>query len=387
MPPSFEEYAAERLAAERERLTRAWVERIASDLQDPPRRVLPTEELLAVIPAVLDAAAPFVRTGQSQTLRGNAVIAEPLRALTRLRRSQGYDLRELLCELDLLAQVLDGACLEWLAAYPAETGGDALIRASGRLNRAPILIGEAVVSAYHDADLDAGGTLQEFTDILTHELNTPLGAAEGAALLLESDEIVGGAQERRHFAGLIQRNLRRARMVISDVRELALARAGAQGSQRWLPLALVLDEVLMEIRDEVRAAGTRIEVDGPVPDLLVDAGRAESILLNLIGNAAKYADPTRAVRWVRLSFEARQEGGCWVRVSDNGLGIPPEHQGKIFQRFFRAHPDRAEGTGLGLAIVREAVQQLGGEIEFHSEPGVGSTFRFSLPTGERRAGA
>jgi signal transduction histidine kinase len=69
----------------------------------------------------------------------------------------------------------------------------------------------------------------------------------------------------------------------------------------------------------------------------------------------------------------------WVHVSDNGLGIPAEQHDNIFQRHFRAHPERGNGTGLGLMIVREEVEQLGAEIEFSSEPGVGSTFRFSLP--------
>ena len=117
----------------------------------------------------------------------------------------------------------------------------------------------------------------------------------------------------------------------------------------------------------------------------VDASWLEIVLLNLIRNAVKYSNPERAVRWVRIRFrkdEDQVKALWWIEVRDNGLGIHAEHHGQIFERFFRAHPEQAEGTGLGLAIVREAVQQSGGHITLESEPGVGSTFRFSLPRSE-----
>jgi signal transduction histidine kinase len=170
---------------------------------------------------------------------------------------------------------------------------------------------EICVGAYPEAVAEAryaiAERMQEFADALTHELNTPLGAAEGAALLLENDDMVGSAQERRRFAALIQRNL--------------------------------------------------------------------------IANAAKYSDVRQHTRFIRIRFgqEAGAYGGWWLEVGDNGLGIPRESQERVFERFFRAHPDRAEGTGLGLAIVRAAAQQLGGRVTLESEPGVGTTFRVSFP--------
>src|SRR5690606_18334124 len=117
-----------------------------------------------------------------------------------------------------------------------------------------------------------------------------------------------------------------------------------------------------------------------IPDLLVDASRVEIVLLNLISNGAKYADPAEPVRWVRISFKLSPDSGQWlVEVADNGSGIPTELRGRIFDRFFRGHPEMAEGSGLGLAIVREALQQLGSSLDVESEPGQGTTFCFSLP--------
>ncbi len=383
-PVSFERHAAELLLEQRAALTRAWVARIATELQVRPRRVLPTEQLLEVFPEVLQYMAGFLCADEEPILTAEPAVLEPLRALAQLRHRQGCDPQEVIHEFELLAQVLDGACLAWLRSYPGTPSPESVVRVTGRANRAPILMAEISIGAYREQEAaerrELASQMREFVDTLAHELKNPLGAAEGAALLLENDDAVGSSQERRRFAGLIQRNLRRARTVIGNVRDLALARVSHPRAERCLPIGQVLGDVLAEIGQVVQESGVRVEIAEPIPDIRVDASRVEIILLNLIANAAKYADPERAVRWVRIRFDCGGADGLWwVCVSDNGLGIPEEHHPRIFQRFFRAHPERAEGTGLGLAIVAEAVQQLGGEIEFESQPGKGSTFRFSLP--------
>ena len=287
-------------------------------------------------------------------------------------------------EFDELAQLLDAATLRWIDEFPGSPEPKTVARVTGRLNRAPLLMGEITVGIYQEEELNSRYTtahqLRDFTETLMHQIKTPLGAAEGAALLLENDEMAADPSERRRFAAIIRRNLARARTVVDDVQALALAQVAQAKAGRSLPLSQVLGEVLTEIRQLVEESGVRVEVQEPIPDIAVDASRVEIVLLNLISNAAKYADPGKPVRWVRVAFN-RPPGSqeWWVHVSDNGLGISPEVHGRVFERFFRAHPEAAEGTGLGLAIVREAIQQLGSRLEFESEPGAGSTFRFSLP--------
>lgn len=172
------------------------------------------------------------------------------------------------------------------------------------------------------------------------------------------------------------------------MRALALAQLAQAKAGRYLRVGEVLGEVLIEIRTLVEESGVRLEVQEPIPDLVVDASRVEIVLLNLISNAAKYADPAKPARWVRVSFN-RPAGSeeWWVEVADNGLGIPAEMHGRIFERFFRGHPDAAEGTGLGLAIVREAVQQMESRLEFESRSGEGTRFCFSLPRADADEGA
>lgn len=382
---TFEHYAAARLVEERDAIARDWVTHIAAEANVLPRRVLPTDALLGALPAVLARVAEFVGTADERAICDDAEVVEALRGLAGWRQRQGHDARELLRELDLLARVLDGACLRWLGGYPRTPSPDAVVRVAGRLNRAPILIAEITVGAFLELERAERSHLLEqlgtFTDMLVHELKTPLGAAEAAALLLENDGMVTTEQDRRRFAALIQRNLRRACTLVDDARCLAGARKPGTGDARRLPLRQVLAAVLAELRERAAAERVRLEVVEPVPAVRVDAARLELVLLNLVGNAVKYSDPDREDRWARLRFERREEGaGGWaLEVSDNGLGIPEEHRDHVFVRSFRAHPHRADGMGLGLAMVREAVRQLGGSIHVDSEPGLGSTFRVWLP--------
>jgi signal transduction histidine kinase len=145
----------------------------------------------------------------------------------------------------------------------------------------------------------------------------------------------------------------------------------------------MVDEVmeLIAVRageHEVRLANS---IDPAVPAAIVcDPKRLRQVLINLLGNAVKFAPRGR----VRLQVGAvAARGGTAVRfeVSDDGPGIPPEHQDRIFLPFEQAGdaPGRAAGTGLGLAITRELIVLMGGRLGLRSEPGQGSVFWFELP--------
>jgi len=383
---SFAEFAAERLNQDREQITRDWIETLASRLGIRPRGVLPSDDLLDGLPPVLGKAAEFLLTPEESKITAQQLITDKLREIARIRRKQGYDAQEIIREFDDLAQILDGAALKWLDEYGGTPDPKSVGRVFGRLNRVPLLMGEITVGVYQEEEMESRLTtarrLQRFTEMLIHQLKTPLGAAEGAALILENEEITSDQDERRRFVALIRRNLSRARTVIDDVRALALAQVAQAKAVRFMRLAEVLREVLTEVRPLAEETGVEIEIKETIPDLVVDASRVEIVLLNLISNATTYADPDKPVRSVRVSFTRPNEsdGEYWVEIVDNGLGIPLEMHGRVFERFFRGHPDAAEGTGLGLAIVREAIQQLESHLEFASEPGAGTTFRFRLPT-------
>ena len=117
----------------------------------------------------------------------------------------------------------------------------------------------------------------------------------------------------------------------------------------------------------------------PLPPVLADKDKLQEVIVNLVGNAIKYTPPQGKVE-VGLKV-AGQSIITWVK--DNGIGIGPDDQAKLFQRFFRVESDETrhiQGTGLGLFIVRQIIEHMNGKIWVESEKGQGSTFYFTLPT-------
>src|SRR5690606_24768923 len=148
-----------------------------------PRRVLPHEELCDHLPAVLGKVADFLVSPEVERLTAERLVLNDMQNIARLRRRQGYDVQEIIREFDELAQILDGAALRWVEEYPGTPDPKEVGRVFGRLNRAPLLMGEVTVGTYQEEDVQSRYTtarqLRDFTEMLLHELKTPLGAAEG----------------------------------------------------------------------------------------------------------------------------------------------------------------------------------------------------------------
>ncbi|NJL12583.1 MAG: ATP-binding protein [Microscillaceae bacterium] len=112
--------------------------------------------------------------------------------------------------------------------------------------------------------------------------------------------------------------------------------------------------------------------------IYTDITHLRVILNNLLGNAIRYADFSKASPFVEIrAYKA--PGGIVIEVRDNGLGIAPEHQSRIFEMFYRAH-EKAQGSGLGLHLVKQSVEKLGGQIKVNSQVGEGTTFQLFLPS-------
>jgi signal transduction histidine kinase len=384
LDPDFSHFIADAIDRSREDLVRGWVDAISSRLGMRSRRALPSSELSDQMPRVLVGIATCLR---GQGARGGVAPAahDEMTRIARLRYRQGCGVEEVLGEIEILGTVVEEALSGWVEHFPRRPQPAALLHVSGQVHR--FLQRMATIAAAVLREEERAGRarddklLHDFADVLIHQLKTPLGAAEGAALLLENEEMAGEPEERRRFAAIVQRNLHRARNAVDDVRRIALSRGASAPAGRQASLRQVLDDVLQELREHAAARGVHLHVDGPPPDVLVDASRVELVLVNLVGNAIKYSDPTKSERWVRIGFQ-RREGTSewWVYIRDNGLGIPGELHERVFERFFRGHPDAAEGLGLGLPIVREALEQVGSRIELRSDPGAGSAFRFPLPS-------
>ena len=229
----------------------------------------------------------------------------------------------------------------------------------------------------------------EFVSAVSHELRTPLTSIVGYTELLADDRAESLTEEQHQLIERIDRNGSRLLHLVEDLLTLARVEDGS----------LALDRVPTDLRDAVRAATDEVShaahqgrvdlrVSLPPEPVVIegDPGHLERLVLNLAGNAVKFTD-----RGGRVEVSVRTIGDvAELRVSDTGMGIPLEEQGRMFQRFFRsslATEHAIQGTGLGLHIVRSIAEAHNGQIDFESAPGVGTTFRFSVPMVDRAHGA
>jgi PAS domain S-box-containing protein len=138
-----------------------------------------------------------------------------------------------------------------------------------------------------------------------------------------------------------------------------------------------LKMALENLTDAIAGSGAQITARS-LPSVAISGTHLQQLFQNLIGNAIKYRSPQRQST---ISIEAEQQGGCWLfSVTDNGIGIDPEYKENIFGLFKRLHnANEYSGTGIGLAICQRIVDRYNGRIWVESEPGQGSTFRFTLP--------
>jgi PAS domain S-box-containing protein len=144
----------------------------------------------------------------------------------------------------------------------------------------------------------------------------------------------------------------------------------------------VVDEIVAAMHTSVVASGGRV-VKGTLPTVLGDRNAIGQVFANIIGNALKSFDTDRQGV---IEISASETNPPVFSVRDNGVGIPADYQPKIFQVFQHVHTRKNRGEGMGLAIVRRIVERHGGRIWFESEPGVGTTFFFTLSPGARPAG-
>lgn len=217
---------------------------------------------------------------------------------------------------------------------------------------------------------------RQFLADVAHEIATPLNTISGFGLAL-ADGIAHGATQRAEAKALIQTETRRLHDLLSDLRELTrldLAEAG-----RFAPVALApfARELEGRFRPAARTAGLTLRLSVRDGEIVTDRRLLETVASNLLSNAIRYTP-----RGGRVEVDLRSHRDQVVLVvRDNGVGIAPEHQARIFERLYRVDGarDRATGgSGLGLPLAHRAAQSLGGHIEVESTPGHGSEFRLIL---------
>ena len=218
---------------------------------------------------------------------------------------------------------------------------------------------------------------QAFTANVSHELKTPLQAIIGSAELMENGIVK--TDDLPRFVGHIRKEASRLLYLIDDIIRLSQLDEGAEMDQEDVPLKQLAEDVCETLTDAAKLKDVTLEVTGE--DVVMRGVRRllYEILYNLCDNAIKY---NRAGGSVMVSVSQKTNEIC-VSVKDTGIGIPPEHQDKIFERFYRvdkSHSKQSGGTGLGLSIVKHAVQYHHGKIVLASQVNVGTTITVLFDT-------
>jgi signal transduction histidine kinase/signal transduction protein with GAF and PtsI domain len=234
----------------------------------------------------------------------------------------------------------------------------------------------------------------DFVSFLAHELKNPMTSIKGYTDLIAAKAVGPITDPQANFLNVIRNNIDRMNTLISDLNDHSKIEAGRMRFEyKSLQLSEVMDEVLRSAKSQIENKNQQLHVDIPadLPNLWVDKIRLFQVLLNLVSNANKYTDIDGEVI-VKAEVSPNQwdlKGAptvVHILVKDSGIGISPEDQKKIFQKFFRSDDPKtreAPGTGLGLNITRSLVELQGGKIWFESEFRKGTTFHFTVPISDQ----
>lgn len=208
---------------------------------------------------------------------------------------------------------------------------------------------------------------------MSHEIRTPLNAIVGfSSLLAESDDL--SAEERQMAIDLINENSQSLLVTINDILDISRIESGISFQQT----PFVLNDLIRKVQEEQQGkipAPIELRVNLPQNPVILegDSFRMEQVLCNLINNASKFTKEGS----IEIGLEQKPDE-ISIYVRDTGIGISPEQQEKIFDRFYRVD-HFTKGNGLGLPICKEIIQRFQGSITLKSELGVGTTFFITLP--------
>jgi two-component system phosphate regulon sensor histidine kinase PhoR len=368
MPVDVLDRLASLVKQERETLLSRWRRQV---------RELPSAKLLDVptlndhIPGLLDELAAALKSKSDQTIP-EALLegSPPAHGLQRLQ--EAFDIEEVVAEYNILR-----GCLHDLAD---ENGLILQGKPFHIINRVlDFAIGLALQTFATQRALEVQRRREEYLAFVAHDLRTPLNAISMAGKVLEMT-VSGHGPEATQMLKSLRRSVQHLEGLVAKVLEENTnleTEAGIKLERRELDLWPLVEALIHDLHPVAGTDSTRLI--NQVPDDFVvyaDASLLRRIFQNLIANAIKYTPRGEIIIAAR---ERDADGVTECSVRDNGAGISQELLEKVFDKG-ETDPESAGGTGLGLAIVKTFTEAHGGMVSVESQEGVGSTFRFTLPT-------
>lgn len=252
----------------------------------------------------------------------------------------------------------------------------------------------AIANAQLFAEVQAANEAKsDFVNFVAHELKNPMTSIKGYAELLSAKAVGPVTDMQASFLVTIRSNIERMKTIVEDLNDNAKIEAGRMRLEyKAVDVIEMVDDAIKSTKRQIEDKKQTISVAMPdvLPKVWADRTRVGQVLINLVSNAHKYTQEGG-----NITVRAEQSSNTWdpdgapevvhIWVEDNGIGISPEDQKKIFQQFFRSEDDQARkspGTGLGLNITRSLVEMQGGRIWFESEFRKGTIFHFTVPISE-----
>jgi Na+/proline symporter/nitrogen-specific signal transduction histidine kinase len=221
----------------------------------------------------------------------------------------------------------------------------------------------------------------DFMSSVTHELRTPLTSIRTLAELMVDDPAMPD-DDRQRFLAIIVAETERLSRLVNQVLDMAKIESGnAQWHDSDVDMKALLEQAAQTVGEMLRERGAQLLLalpPGSVPTMRADGDRLMQVVMNLLGNAAKFVPAEGGRVDLRLATDA---DGLTVEVQDNGPGVPPEQRALIFEKFRQGGEvtNRPAGTGLGLHISRQIVEHFGGRMVLRPDVGQGACFAFTLP--------
>lgn len=237
------------------------------------------------------------------------------------------------------------------------------IRDTGELSGFVILIFDITEKS------DSENRRREFTANVSHELKSPLQSIMGSAELIETGIVK--KEDMPKFIGNIRSEATRLLNLINDIIKLSKLDEGTVLSEQEFDLYSLIQENIDILKDSAEKKNISVSLKGESINIKSIRPLLSEIIYNLIDNAIKYNTENGKVK-ISVS---ENERGVYFSVADTGIGIPPEYQERVFERFYRvdkSHSKKTGGTGLGLSIVKHAVQDIGADIRLESVSGKGT---------------
>ena len=243
-----------------------------------------------------------------------------------------------------------------------------------------LTLGAIMTARIMTRELELARLKSDFVSTVSHEFRSPLTSIRQLSEMLQSGR-VQNEERRKHYYGVILEQTERLSLMVSNILDLArIDERSFRLNREQISIKELLEVIVTRSEQSLgdKELPVRLCIKDPLPDINIDPEAITHVMNNLIDNAIKYSGESPEITVTAF----RDENDLFITVKDNGIGIPKNETGKVFERFYRSGDEltrKIKGFGLGLSLVRELVEAHGGTVKVVSEVNQGSLFTICLP--------